>query len=217
MRDLDAAEITAIQAGNVVARDFVWFTVIDRDTGDPASLGYWNGSGNKTIDVKDGRTGATESRSFYGEGELLQIGSIPLVADITIRTLEITLSQIAANVQLLVRGYDVRGAPMQLYRGYFDPSTRALVATAKPRFVGYVDGAPIVTPKENEEGSITLKCVSTTRELTRTNADVRSHESQLARAAGDDFYKDVGLVGEWDVAWGVNRSPASSAPRGGPS
>ncbi len=103
----------------------------------------------------------------------------------------------------------MRGAPMQLYRGYFDSATRVMAAAAKPRFVGYVDGAPIVTPKEGEEGSITLHCVSTTRELTRTNAEVRSHESQLARAAGDAFYKDVGVVGDWDIAWGVARGKVS--------
>jgi hypothetical protein len=49
---------------------------------------------------------------------------------------------------------------------------------------------------------VTLKCVSTTRELTRANPDVRSHESQQARHAGDDFARDVGVVGDWELFWG---------------
>lgn len=206
MRDLDPEEIAAIQARTVVARDFVWITALDRDTGEPVSQGFWNDVRTVTAAVKDGRTGVTESRDFVGIGGALQVGSIPLTADITVRSVDVELPQLDNIVQLLVRGYDVRGAPMQIYRGYFDPATRVLVAAAKPRFVGYVDGAPIVTPAEGGEGSITLKCVSTTRELTRTSSEVRSHESQLARTGGaDDFYIDTGVVGEWDIAWGQNR------------
>ena len=163
-----------------------------------------------TAAVKDGRTGSTVTRDFRGLGQALQIGKIPLTCDLTIRSVDIELPHLDVIVEQLVRTYDVRGAPMQIYRGYFDPATRVLVAAAKPRFVGYVDGAPIVTPKEGGEGSITLHCVSTTRELTRTSSEVRSHESQLARTNGaDDFYQDVGVVGDWDIAWGVNRSTSS--------
>jgi hypothetical protein len=216
MRDLDAAEITAIQARSVVARDFLWVTATDRATSLPVSKGFWNDVRTVSVNVKDGRTGAIVARDFRGIGGALVVGSIPLTSDITIRSVDIELPQLDDITQLLVRGYDVRGAPMQLYRGYFDPATRLLAAAAKPRFVGYVDGAPIMTPKEGGEGSITLKCVSTTRELTRTSAEVRSHESQLARTAGaDDFYIDTGVVGEWDLAWGVNRGPVPSAAAGG--
>lgn len=214
MRDLDAAEITAIAARTVVARDLLWVTAKHRTTGVDHPLGFWNDVMTVTISVKDGRTGATVARDFRGVGAALQVGKIPLTSDITIRTVDIDIPHLDTLVEELVRTYDVRGAAMQLYRGYFDPATRVMVAAAKPRFVGYVDGAPIVTPKEGGEGSITLHCVSTTRELTRTNAEVRSHESQLARAAGDWFYKDVGVVGDWDIAWGVARGKVgdSSTP-----
>lgn len=210
MRDLDAAELVAIAARAVVARDLLWVTAKNRDTGADQSLGFWNDVMTVTASVKDGRTGSTVSRDFRGVGAALQVGKIPLTSDITIRSVDIDLPHIDSIVEQLVRTYDVRGAAMQLYRAYFDPATRSMVATAKPRFVGYVDGAPIVTPKEGEEGTITLRCVSTTRELTRTNAEARSHESQLLRAAGDTFYKDVGVVGDWDIAWGVARGKVGS-------
>src|SRR3990167_2301626 len=210
MRDLDAAELTAIAARTVVARDLLWVTAKNRSTGADQSLGFWNDVMTASMSVKDGRTGATVSRDFTGVGAALRGGGIPLTSDITIRSAEIDLPHLDTVVEQLVGTYDVRGAPMQLYRGYFDPAPRALVAAAKPRFVGYVDGAPIVTPKEGGEGSVTLSCVSTTRELTRTNAEVRSHESQLVRAAGDLFYKDTGVVGDWDIAWGVARGKVAS-------
>jgi hypothetical protein len=211
MRDLDLAEIAAIQAGTVVARNLVWLTAITRDTGEPVDIGFWDGGFDATLSVKDGRSGNVVERLFYGGPELLDIDSIPLTSDISIRNVDIRLSQIASSVQLFVRGYDVRSAPIQIYRGYFDQDTRELVAPAKARFIGYVDQAPIETPAEGQEGSCTLRCVSTTRELTRTSPEVRSHESQLVRSGGTDaFYKDVATVGDWDIAWGVNRTKPSN-------
>jgi hypothetical protein len=209
MRDLESAEISAIQARTVVARDFLWVTALDRITGLPQSLGFWNDVRNIDASVKDGRTGAVQTRAFTGLGPGLSVGRVPLTSDITVRSCDIVLPHLDTAVAFLVRGLDARSAPIDIYRGYFDPSTRLLVAPAKPRFVGYVDGAPIVTPAEGQEGSITLRCVSTTRELTRTNAAVRSHESQIARFGGDFFYRDTGVVGEWEISWGTKRGPVA--------
>lgn len=211
MRDLDNEEVAAISARTVVARDFIWVTAIDRGTGLPVDRGFWNDIMTVSVPVKDGRTGATVNRSFRGLSAGLQIGTVPLTSDISIRTLEVQLPHLDEVVNALVRTYDVRSAPMQLYRGYFDPETRALVAPAKPRFIGYVDGAPIETPAEGQEGSVTLNCVSTTRELTRTNSEVRSHESQLARSGGTDaFYRDTSVVGQWELAWGQERGSVTT-------
>lgn len=217
MRALDAAELAAIVLPGVVARDFLWVTATDRDTGLPVSQGFWSDVGTITASVVDGRTGATESRDFYGVAGAIVVGSIPLTADITIRQVDIELPAIDDVVALLVRGYDVRNAPLQLYRGYFDVATRALLAAAKPRFVGYVDGSPIVTPKEGDEGKVTLNCVSTTRELTRISSEVRSHESQIKRSASDTFFKDAGTVGDWDIAWGTKRTTPGNASGTGSS
>lgn len=203
MRALDAGELAAIAQPGIVARDFLWATGKDWNTGAAYSVGFWSDVATVTANVVDGRTGATESRSFYGVGNAMNIGSIPLTSDVTVRSVDIELPAIDSVVALLVRGYDVRGAPMQLYRGYFDPASRALLASAKARFVGYFDGSPIVTPAEGGQGSVTLNCVSTTRELTRTSSEARSHESQQARTANaDDFYKDTAVVGDWVLFWG---------------
>lgn len=207
MRSLDSAVLTAIQANRVVARDLLWITAKNRSTGNPVDYGFWNDLGTLTQNVIDGRTGSTVSRQFYGVAFALNVGRIPLVADITVRDIEIEIPYLDATVADMVRTNDVRSAPMQLYRLYLDPDTRVALASARARFVGYVDTLPIETPAEGSEGSIKLVCVSTTRELTRKNFDVRSHESQQARSGGDDdFYKYTAVINERDLFWGRNRS-----------
>jgi hypothetical protein len=213
MRVLSTAEVTALSARRIVGRDLVWITAKNRSTGDPASYGFWNDVGTVSINVVDGRTGAINARSFYGLHASLTVGRIPLVSDITVRELEITLPHLDSIVNEMVRTHDVRGAPIQVYRLFLDPDTRAAISTAKARWVGYVDTAPIETPSEGQEGSVRIVCVSVTRELTRRNHDVRSHESQLRRNNLDFFYKDTAAVGEWEVFWGKHRGKPRTIPQ----
>lgn len=209
MRDLDSAVLAAIAKGTVIAREFVWLTVKDRDTGDPHTRGFWTGTANITADVVDGLTGLSVSRAFLGGGLLISVGAVPLVADISVRSVDVTLSQIADETQELVREYDARLAPLQIYRGYLDTDTRSLVAAPRARFVGFVDEMAIATPAEGGEGGITLTCVSVTRELTRASTAVRSHEDLIARHPGDLFRRDANVVGKWDLAWGRTRDTAA--------
>ena len=111
-------------------------------------------------------------------------------------------SQLDDRINDLLRTYDIRQARVEIYRGHFNAETMVMGAPAEPRFVGFVDGAPVETPTENAEGSIKIKCVSSAQELTRANPDMRSDESQQARAPGDDFYKDVTSVGDLVIFWG---------------
>jgi hypothetical protein len=120
----------------------------------------------------------------------------------TVRQLDVGLSQIDEAVATVVRGCDVRQAPIQVYLGIFDPSTHRLVAPAFPLFVGPVDSMEIETPEEGGFGSVTLHCVSQIREMTRSNPDVRSGASQQARSGGDAFYDDTQNVGDWQIFWG---------------
>lgn len=215
MRDLDPAVAAALALNLVVVRDLIWVTAKNRDTEADETLGFWSGQGTPTIAVVDGITGLSVSRAFRGLGGALVIGDMPLTSDLTVRNMTITLPQTDDIVQLLVRGYDVRNAPIQRYRAFFDKNTRALLADAKADFIGQIDEAPIITPKKNTAGSITLKCVSTTRELTRTSSEVRSHESQLLRSATDTFYKDTASVSDWEIPWGVERrSPVKTGSDG---
>lgn len=205
MRFLDAGELAAVQRREVVARDLLGVTA--RVLGGGVQFyGFSTMVRNVPMSVVDGRTGATVTRDFTGVGSAFKVGPIPLTADIMSRSVEIELPAIDGVVAVMVRGHDIRSAPVQIHRAYFDPDSRAQIAAAKPRFVGYIDGAPIETPAAGGVGRVRITCVSTTRELTRSNPAVRSHESQLARTGGaDDFYMDTAVVADWELFWGRAR------------
>jgi len=201
MRNLDPAELAAIIAGTVAARELVSIRVKHRITGAISIIGFWSDGGSFTCQVVNGFTGAVEERSFNG-GALRSVGDITLTSDISIRPVDVVLSAIDGSVETALRDYDARNAPIEIHRGFFDPTTMLLVAPAKARFIGFIDTAPIETAAEGDASTVTLSCVSHTRELTRKNPDVRSHESQILRRAGDDFYRDTGVVGDWSIPWG---------------
>jgi hypothetical protein len=202
MRDISAANWTALQQRQLMPRDFIWFVVRDRITGAPVTDGYWSDVGEISAQYIDPDTGGVGSRTWAGAGSLIQISDIPLVSNITVQNITVTLSQVADRVNNLVRGYDCKQGRVEVYRGLFDPESRTMVAPAEPRFVGTIDEAPITTPRENESGDVTLTCTSNTSELTRTNPDTRSDASQRLRNAGDEFFVDAAVVGNWQQFWG---------------
>ncbi len=202
MRDIDTEVSTALAARTVVARDFLWFVARDRETGDPVTDGMWSDIGNIAAEVIDPDTGLADERNFYGSGTLVSISDIPLVSNVTVQQVAITLSQVDDRVADLVRLYDLKQGRVEIFRGIFDPATRLLVAPAVPRFVGFVDGVEIQTPAEGEDGAVVVTCASHTQEMLRANPDTRSHESQKRRSSTDNFFQDASVVGEWELFWG---------------
>lgn len=217
MRDISVEEQAARAERVVIPRSLVYIWAKNRDTGAEEEMGFWNGVGNYDFQVYDGLTGSTETRTFTGCGSLLSVDNIQLAMDLSVRTVNVGLSQIDENVAQAIRGYDARNARIEIYCGLLNiENQQELVAPARARFVGFVDQAVIATPAEGGTGSITLSCVSCTRELTRVNSDVRSDESQQRRYAGDRFFKDVGVTGQIEVFWGQARGdPAKATSAGG--
>lgn len=201
-RSISAENYTALQARRLIARDFVWFIVRDRATGNPVTDGYWSDVGTITADVIDPDTGSTVSRTFVGASGLISISDIPVVSNLTVQTITIALAQVADRVNDLVRGFDCKQGKVQVFRGLFDASTRAMVAPAFPRFAGTIDEAPITTPKEGDSGNVILTCTGNTQELTRSNPDTRSDASQKLRDSTDDFFVHVATVADWQQYWG---------------
>lgn len=202
MRDISTANHDALAQRILMPRDFIWFVVKDRTTGAAVTDGYWSDIGSITAPLVDPDTGGTITRTFVGAGSLIQISDIALVSNITVQNITVHLSQVADRVQNLVRGYECKQGRVEIYRGLFDPASRKIVAPAMPRFVGTIDEAPITTPKEGENGDVTLTCTSNTAELTRFNVDTRSDASQRLRSASDDFFVDSAVVGTWQHSWG---------------
>lgn len=207
-RSVTAETFTALQDRRLVARDFLWIEVKTRDTGMPIYDGYWSDVGTITTAVIDPNTGGSTDRQFVGAGSLIQISDIPLMSNLTVQNVTITLSQVVDRVNDLVRTYECKQGRVEIFRGLFDPDTRNLVSPASPRFVGFIDNIEILTPKENDDGGVTLTCTSHTQEMTRSNPDTRSDASQQLRAPRDDFYADVSVVGEFEHFWGKSSGSA---------
>ncbi|EFM60785.1 Hypothetical protein BIBO2_0232 [Brucella sp. BO2] len=210
MRYLSAENYAALQAGQLVARDFLWLVARDRSTGALFSYGFWSDVGDVQAPMLNPNTGLAETRNFEGAGTLIQISDVPLVANLTIQTITIEMSQIDEAVNNIVRGYDLKQGQVEVYRGLFSPVTRQLVAPAVNRFIGYVDHIEINTPKEGDEGSVTLTCASHSQEFTRYNPSTRSHEDQKRRDPDDDFFVDASTVGEWEHFWGQHKGKVTS-------
>ena len=205
----------ALQQRKLVARDFLWLVVRDRDTGMPVTDGLWSDVGNVTADVINPDTGLVDTRDWYGSGTLVAIDDIPMVANLSVQNVNIRLSQIDDHVNDLVRLYDAKQGRVEIYRGLFDPDSRQMVAPAECRFVGFIDQIEIQTPTENEEGHVTLICASHTQEMTRSNPDTRSDASQKLRHATDNFFQDTSTAGQWEVFWGSQKGvvPTQPAPQ----
>ena len=185
----------ALEAGKLVARDFMWITVRNRSNGAQQAFGFWSDIGNVSAEVINPNTGSAVTRTWEGAGSLIEMDDIPLVSNLQVQTIRIKMNQISSMVDTLIRTYDAKQAPIEIYRGMLNPATRQMVAPALNRFIGFVDTIDWDTPEEGSEGGVYLNCVSHTQEMTRSNPDTRSHASQLKRNATDAFYKDTAVVG----------------------
>jgi hypothetical protein len=182
----------ALQARRLVARDFLWLVVRNRETGAAVTDGLWSGVGDVSAQVINPDTGLADTRDWYGSG--------------------MRLSQIDDHINDLVRLYDAKQGRVEIYRGLFDPESRMMVAPAECRFVGFIDKIAIETPAENDDGAVVLTCVSHTQEMMRSNPDTRSDASQRLRHPTDNFFQDANTAGEWEVWWGSERGKVPTQP-----
>jgi hypothetical protein len=194
-------------------RVLAWLTVRDLSDGTPVAVGFWSGAQDTRVAVFDPATGGSEERLFHGAGSLLSAAAQEQAAGLDIWPAQITLSPIDATVELAVRGYDVRHAPITVYLGYQDPEAQGFVAPPAPAFEGWVNAAPIQTPAPGGEASLSLTLVPRSRALTVGNP-ARSSDAQQRLRAGDRIlrYADIGhLV---PLAWG-EKSARISGNKGG--
>lgn len=205
MRYISAENQLALEQRRLIARDFVWFVAKRRDTGASVTEGIWSDVTNVNAEVIDPDTGITQTRSFFGAGSLVAISDLPLVANLSVQNVTIQASQIHEEIERIVRDYDCQQARVEIYRGFFSPETRLMVAPAECRFVGFVDTIEVKTPSEDEDGSVTFTCASHTQEVTRSNAETRSSAYQVLRLANDGFFDDADTVPEWEVWWGSEK------------
>lgn len=186
-----------------IPRDLIYFFAKNRSTGDIEEVGFWNDLDTVTISVPDPSTGSLVPRVYYGSGALISISAIPQVADLSVRRVQVEMSQVSTAVALALREYDVRRAVVQIHRAFLDPSTRLVIPNPIIRFDGYVNKADIPTPAIGATGSASVDLVSATRELTKTNPAKRSDAQQRLRA-GDRLRKYSNTAHTWTASyrWG---------------
>lgn len=190
------------QDTGIIPRQFLYVKNIKPiGGGAPESFGLWTGDEDVTFTVIDGETGLPVERDYYGAVNMV-IDHIPRVSDMTIQSIEIQVSQIATITQLLVRGYDVRLARIEMHEMALDNITRLPISDPEVIFLGQIDGAPIETPGVGEDGVITFSINSDAMSmLSRVNPRKSSYQSQHRRM-GDEFGKYAGVVKNWPIKWG---------------
>jgi hypothetical protein len=202
MRGIPAAAQTALEQNVIRVRDFIRFTVRDRDTGDEVVQGYWSDVGTVEANVINPETQASEAATFDGAGSLISVGAVPLVSNLSVQGTSIELSQVS-DANSIVRQYDAKQGTVEVFRGLFEMNSRTQISAAYPRFFGFINEPEILTPAENEEGGITLSCVAHTQELTRFNPATRSDAYQKQRSAADTYRRHSATVGTWEIKWGA--------------
>ena len=198
MRDLTPEEINEInKRGPISVHVFFMFIAKNRNTGLPERLGLWTGA-----DVQDySIDGVTDT--YYGAGSILGLSDLENIIGTDIRKYKLTVSNLTPEVQTLIRTYQLRGASVKIYTMFFSTETGLPVSTARRRFKGWVDRAPINTGAKGGTSSATLELASVSRNLTRTVPSKRSNDNQKLRNSLDDFFSYVSVTGNIQVPWGT--------------
>ncbi|MBN9333855.1 hypothetical protein [Devosia sp.] len=206
VRALDVDTQNAIRDRRaVVPRNFVLVTAAKSDGSGTEVFGFTDFGEDISTNIIDGRTGAEVNHTFYGDNSpILGIDSIALKIGLEVVTTQVLLNPLHPAVELMARGHNLRNAPVQIHRGWLSPESFLLVAPPRCRRFGQVNGAPINTAATGGMSRLSLKVVSTTRELTKLNPAMRGHETQVRRG-NDQARKYNGTAYLWQSYWGQSR------------
>lgn len=181
-------------------RDFIFFTAKNRNTGDPETMGIWNGMVPINASVIRPRDGATVSREYQPIPDFMP-PPIPASSELQVRTIRLKFSNLSQELIQAIRLYELQMAPVEIHRGVFDPATNRLADPAEVMFNGFVNKAPIRKGKQNSPGSIELELVSRARLLTITSGQKFSDEYMKTRG-NDRFAQYTDVVGDIRIWWG---------------
>ena len=182
----------------ITSHALIWVQAKNRSTGATESLGLWTGADHQQF----------MGRTYYGAGNVLDAPAIQSEIGLEVRRLRLGLSAVSNEVETLLRGYEPKGAPIEIHRAEFDENGNLLAAPERI-FKGWVNGAPIVTPAIGGEASAAIECVSNSRMLTLFGAKVKSDAQQRQRD-GDRFRKNATSAADAKVYWGEARARAAN-------
>lgn len=197
MKTVDPA-IAAHRAARVSthAEILVWIEALNRSTGVTETMGLWTGPDHQQFIVEG------VARDYYGAGNLLVVPVFQSQVGLEARSYDIGLTAVSEDVELLVRGYETRFAPIEVHRVEFDDDHNPLAAPERI-FRGWVNGAPIPTPAIGGEAGMSLRVISHSHILTKYGNATKSDEYQQRRQG--DRFRRYGSIRQAAVYWGRKR------------
>lgn len=196
--DLSSAELAynSARAGQV-RHTLIYVSARNRDTGETESIGFWTGDDHQDF-VIDG-----ETRTYFGAGAGMDTDDITGGVGLDVRYVSARLAPVP-EVELAIRGYDPKLAPVEIHTAAFSLETNALLANPRRIFKGTVNEAPITIPEIGGAAPLEIRCASSARALTRT-LSLRRTDSELRRRNSSDTFREyVSTSGIREVPWGEN-------------
>lgn len=109
MRAIPAAIAAArAERAGIISHHLVWVRAKDREAGAASPIGFWTGDDHREFTV------GGASRLYYGAGGLLALDQIVQGVGMDVRQHQVSLSGIAPEVEVAIRGYEVRLAPCEI-------------------------------------------------------------------------------------------------------
>lgn len=202
MLSLGTENEAALAKPRLIVRDFLSVRAKDRDTSAYIWDYTWSGIEEINTTVIDPETGASAARTFAPGGHLIGMSSVPRVSQLVVGSVTIAITGTSDHVNRLLRTYEPRLARVEIHRGYMDLNGQGLVGPAHPRFVGYIDRAPIVRPANGGLKTIEVTANSNVQDLTRVSGATRSDADQRLRDPNDTFRKFAATIGNKKFRWG---------------
>ena len=151
---------------------------------DTAPLYFWTGYGDREI----------EGNVYFGTGNLLTIGGLEEAADLSAKSVTITLNGISSDIVALALSEPYQRRTCRILFGV--QNVDAIVEV----FSGVMNTMTI--QDSGETSTIELLVESKLVELERAKIRRYTHESQQARYPNDTFFSYVTALQDKDVIWG---------------
>lgn len=201
MRSFTAATATYFaQRSPFLGHVLLWVSALNRETEAVERIGFWTGVDHREFTI-DG-----QARLYYAAGAFLKMEPIRRRTGLQVQTQRISLSQIAPEVQMLIRGYEPRHAPVEVHRALFEPLSENLVDEPHVLLRGYIDKVTLTTPAKNEGGSVSIDIATEARSLTKPLQRFRSDATLKERRPGDGFRQYASMAESVDTPWGQEAS-----------
>jgi len=195
MRDYPAATVAALASGDVKLRRLVWIAAKNRDTGATETLGLWNGDQSEVVTING------TARTYIAGGSLLGIDDIDYRVGTEERMRGLRLSPINDAVELAIRGYEPRFAPIEVHEAVYNPATDRFVAEPHRIIRGWIDDLTINRAEVGGESSVEVRVATAMRAGSRHPGVKKSPEHQKRRG-GDEFRRYSDISGSVEVNWG---------------